>query len=796
VQQDFILRSCMPIPKILHQMWRDEALPERWAALRSTWAHHLPEWEHRLWTDASLREFVGTCYPDFLPVYDGYGSGIMRADAARYLLLDHFGGVYADLDTECLRPLEPLLSGERLLLPLEPELHLSAKVSASAGMRRIVGNAWMASEPGHPFWKLVVVEMTQRRKNAGPLDATGPFLLTHVTHGCEQPEWRPKLLPSESVQPANNQDGEWLKAREPGSPHWYGPGTYALHYWDGTWWRKGHEQTRLFLLRSASPLVSGVLNEPKTASLAEAAGYRPLVSCLMVTGRRRELAGQAVAAFRRQTYANRELVVIDDSGNDLPAFVQDDDGGRIRWIQVPPEGKPLGALRNLALAEARGSLLCQWDDDDLSSSMRLERQAMAIFASGADACGLNRLQMWWPARNRFAISSNRIWECALMWRRGTITAYPELRAGEDTPPVQELAAKGRICMLDAPTLYTYICHGQNTFSEAHWDSLWTAASQHWEESACETRLRIMQPALPVHEYLLALGLPGLSATPSHAMSPQPAPVAAIASAAPIRSTVSITRELPKILIATPVKDAVPFLDPFFANLLQTDYPLDKISLALLESDSRDATATVAREHLAAHGHRLAGTRLLQRNYGFQTEGERSLPAMQRQRRTVLAQSRNTLVESALDDEVWVLWIDVDLLKWPNDVLLKLLDSDHQIVCPNCVKGVYGGPSFDLNSFVFKDKTLRDGPEHLLDGIYQPPAGKSRRYLDDFRDQDKVELDGVGGAMLLVEADLHRNGLRFPAMPYRGFLETEGLAQMAQDFGISCWGLPKLEVVHP
>lgn len=786
----------MPIPKILHQMWRDEALPARWAQLRATWQQHLPDWQHRLWTDASLREFVAACYPAFLPVYDGYSSGIMRADAARYLLLDHFGGVYADLDTECLQPLAPLLEGERLLFPLEPEVHLSSQISTAAGMRQIVGNAWMASEPGHPFWRQVVAEMERRRHNAGPLDATGPFLLTHVTQACDMPEWRPKLLPSETVQPATNQDVDWLRAREPGSPHWYGPGTYALHYWDGTWWRKGHEQTRLFLLRSASPLVSGMLNEPKALSTAAAAGYRPLVSCLMVTGRRRALAEQAVRTFRRQTYANRELVVIDDSELEFPEFLHDDDEGRIRWIQVPAEGRPLGALRNVALAEARGGLMCQWDDDDLSSPARLERQAMAIYATGADACGLNRLQMWWPAQGRFAISSNRIWECALMWRRGAITEYPELRAGEDTPPVQELAAKGRICMLDAPTLYTYICHGQNTFSEAHWDSLWKAASQRWEDAACETRLRIMQPALPMHEYLQAVGLPGLSAARSHAMSPQPASVVTPVSASPSHFAVSITRELPKILIATPVKDAVPFLDSFFANLLRTDYPLDKISLALLESDSRDATAAVAREHLAAHGHRLAGTRLLQRDYGFQLKRERSHPSLERQRRTVLAQSRNTLVESALDDEAWVLWIDVDLLKWPADVLLRLLDSGHQIVCPNCVKGVYGGPSFDLNSFVFKDKARRDGPEHLLDGLYQPPAGLSRKYLDAFRDQEEVELDGVGGTMLLVEADLHRHGLRFPAMPYRGFVETEGLAQMAQDFGVTCWGLPKVEIVHP
>jgi hypothetical protein len=70
------------------------------------------------------------------------------------------------------------------------------------------------------------------------------------------------------------------------------------------------------------------------------------------------------------------------------------------------------------------------------------------------------------------------------------------------------------------------------------------------------------------------------------------------------------------------------------------------------------------------------------------------------------------------------------------------------------------------------------------------------YLESFRDQAEVEVDSVGGTMLLVKADLHRDGLRFPARPYRGFIETEGFAFAARDFGVKCWGLPQVEIVHP
>ena len=59
----------------------------------------------------------------------------------------------------------------------------------------------------------------------------------------------------------------------------------------------------------------------------------------------------------------------------------------------------------------------------------------------------------------------------------------------------------------------------------------------------------------------------------------------------------------------------------------------------------------------------------------------------------------------------------------------------------------------------------------------------------------VPVDGVGGTALLIKADLHREGLVFQAYSHRGYIETEGLAMMARDMGVQCWGLPKLRIVH-
>jgi len=65
--------------------------------------------EYMLWTDAGSREFIAQNYHWFLDTFDSYPYAIQRADAIRYFVLHHYGGVYMDLDIGCLRRLDPLL---------------------------------------------------------------------------------------------------------------------------------------------------------------------------------------------------------------------------------------------------------------------------------------------------------------------------------------------------------------------------------------------------------------------------------------------------------------------------------------------------------------------------------------------------------------------------------------------------------------------------------------------------------------------------------------------------------------
>jgi hypothetical protein len=50
-------------------------------------------------------------------------------------------------------------------------------------------------------------------------------------------------------------------------------------------------------------------------------------------------------------------------------------------------------------------------------------------------------------------------------------------------------------------------------------------------------------------------------------------------------------------------------------------------------------------------------------------------------------------------------------------------------------------------------------------------------------------------MLLVDAALHRGGLRFPELPYDDLIETEAFGRLAKDCGITPIGLPRVEILH-
>ncbi|HLP23356.1 MAG TPA: hypothetical protein VK139_04865 [Microbacteriaceae bacterium] len=248
---------------------------------------------------------------------------------------------------------------------------------------------------------------------------------------------------------------------------------------------------------------------------------------------------------------------------------------------------------------------------------------------------------------------------------------------------------------------------------------------------------------------------------------------------------------PTMLIATPMKNAARHLDRYFSNLETLEQDPKTISLGFLVSDSPDGTWEELQRRKPELEARYRRVTMRQKDFAFEVPFglSRWSNVIQSQRRIVLAKSRNHLLFSALDDEEWVLWLDVDVASFPHDVVSQMWATGKSILHPNCVTAP-GGRSFDGNAW----------------------RHSGTLFMHGMRGQGLVRLEGVGGTMLLIKGDIHRDGLVFPSYPYGrrspyarirnevtgvggGEYETEGLAHMAKDMGHETWGMPDLEIVH-
>ena len=104
--------------KIIHQIFLDvglKPLQDRQDYLNniSLIKMNNPDWEYKLWTDDSLNEFVSTHYPQYVDIWNSFPHPFYKIDYSRYLLLDHYGGIYIDLDEINIKSLDtPILNSK------------------------------------------------------------------------------------------------------------------------------------------------------------------------------------------------------------------------------------------------------------------------------------------------------------------------------------------------------------------------------------------------------------------------------------------------------------------------------------------------------------------------------------------------------------------------------------------------------------------------------------------------------------------------------------------------------------
>ena len=175
-------------PKILHQTWKTKdlsAIPE-FQACAESWRHHHPDYRYLLWDDGENEEFVRSRFGWFYKTWCSFDKNIKRLDSIRYMWMYAFGGVYADLDMECLQPLDSLMSEHA-----DSDAILFCDLDLQ-GNCLSANPALIVSKPGNRFW-LDVLEHAKNNRKKYVTECTGPTALGRVA-AAGQPNLKIKLL--------------------------------------------------------------------------------------------------------------------------------------------------------------------------------------------------------------------------------------------------------------------------------------------------------------------------------------------------------------------------------------------------------------------------------------------------------------------------------------------------------------------------------------------------------------------------------------------------------------------------
>ena len=178
--EDYQADRSAPIPHIIHQIWDLDRVPYVLEEAVQSWQSKNPTWTYWLWTLDDGYKLLDAFYPsEYLTLFKMYGSDTFRFDALRLFILHTFGGVCADIDMQCLKPLDPWTYGHSCILTEEPYEHsyvVGGRVEANAV------NGFMACAPEHPFLKIAIATLhsAARQHYDNSLYATGPLFLDDV----------------------------------------------------------------------------------------------------------------------------------------------------------------------------------------------------------------------------------------------------------------------------------------------------------------------------------------------------------------------------------------------------------------------------------------------------------------------------------------------------------------------------------------------------------------------------------------------------------------------------------------
>ncbi len=251
------------IPKIIHFIWiGPKAPPSFFEGYKLSWQQHNPDWQIKVWGNEEAAAFP----MDLREEFDSSTNWGEKSDILRAEILDQIGGIYVDVDFQCLKPFDECAEKYDFFAGLEPP---HEGVNPKTFPRVTVCNALIGSCPKHPIiqmWKRLirekwlpmaqempeckkrVLERTfytfgdavsvyiddQKYKNiVFPATYLYPYTFSELSHGSTRKRKSLKSMVRSMLIALGLKQKPCFTSLQ--------PETLAAHHWSGTWQKTSHE---------------------------------------------------------------------------------------------------------------------------------------------------------------------------------------------------------------------------------------------------------------------------------------------------------------------------------------------------------------------------------------------------------------------------------------------------------------------------------------------------------------------------------------------------------------------------
>lgn len=221
----------LQIPRIIHQTLPNKNTIHPKLQQNIDYIKRLnPTWEYRLYDDDDIRAYIKKHYPEYVDVYNRINPkyGAARADLFRYLLMYREGGVYLDLKSAMMYPLDKLIYPDDTYVVSYWEKPKHKKILKS--QLGEIQQWYIICAPNLPAMKAVIERVVANIYRysveefgigrMGTLKTTGPLAYSDAL----QP-----YLPTMRVMRSNRQVGvECLKVKKRAHVHFIGGTHYTI----------------------------------------------------------------------------------------------------------------------------------------------------------------------------------------------------------------------------------------------------------------------------------------------------------------------------------------------------------------------------------------------------------------------------------------------------------------------------------------------------------------------------------------------------------------------------------------